>query len=182
MVFELIKYKYKNYLFFFCSSNGIFFLNNASSGLFLGDYIFNNFLPYIFFKNFKLGSYNFLFFFDKYLYVNSICVKNKLIFAKSNGTFIYIEKIDFELKLLFLKLPSGKNLIVNFFVFGYLGRNLGYNNKFCVVSKAGLNKKILKKNNVRGVAMNPVDHPHGGRTKTNKPEVSLWGWIAKFKH
>jgi ribosomal protein L2 len=27
--------------------------------------------------------------------------------------------------------------------------------------------------------MNPVDHPHGGRTKTNKPEVSPWGWTAK---
>jgi ribosomal protein L2 len=27
--------------------------------------------------------------------------------------------------------------------------------------------------------MNPVDHPHGGRTKTNKPEVSPWGWVTK---
>ena len=32
---------------------------------------------------------------------------------------------------------------------------------------------------VRGVARNPVDHPHGGRTKTNQPEVSIWGWVAK---
>jgi large subunit ribosomal protein L2 len=30
------------------------------------------------------------------------------------------------------------------------------------------------------VAMNPVDHPHGGRTKTNKPEVSPWGWVTKY--
>jgi ribosomal protein L2 len=30
--------------------------------------------------------------------------------------------------------------------------------------------------------MNPVDHPHGGRTKTNSPEVSLWGWVAKRSH
>jgi ribosomal protein L2 len=30
--------------------------------------------------------------------------------------------------------------------------------------------------------MNPVDHPHGGRAKTVQPEVSPWGWIAKFKH
>jgi large subunit ribosomal protein L2 len=35
---------------------------------------------------------------------------------------------------------------------------------------------------VRGVAMNPVDHPHGGRTKTNKPEVSPWGWVTKYSH
>jgi large subunit ribosomal protein L2 len=32
---------------------------------------------------------------------------------------------------------------------------------------------------VRGVAQNPVDHPNGGRTKTNKPERSPWGWVAK---
>jgi ribosomal protein L2 len=24
-----------------------------------------------------------------------------------------------------------------------------------------------------------VDHPHGGRTKSNSPEVSPWGWVAK---
>jgi ribosomal protein L2 len=27
--------------------------------------------------------------------------------------------------------------------------------------------------------MNPVDHPHGGRTKTISPEVTPWGKIAK---
>jgi ribosomal protein L2 len=27
--------------------------------------------------------------------------------------------------------------------------------------------------------MNPVDHPNGGRTKSCKPEKSLWGWVAK---
>jgi large subunit ribosomal protein L2 len=32
-----------------------------------------------------------------------------------------------------------------------------------------------KKPKNRGVARNPVDHPHGGRTKTNSPEVSPWG-------
>jgi ribosomal protein L2 len=28
--------------------------------------------------------------------------------------------------------------------------------------------------------MNPVDHPHGGRTKTNQPEMSPWGWVTKL--
>jgi ribosomal protein L2 len=27
--------------------------------------------------------------------------------------------------------------------------------------------------------MNPVDHPNGGRTKTNSPTKSAWGWISK---
>jgi ribosomal protein L2 len=29
------------------------------------------------------------------------------------------------------------------------------------------------------VAMNPVDHPNGGRTKTNSPERTPWSKIAK---
>jgi len=32
---------------------------------------------------------------------------------------------------------------------------------------------------VRGVAMNPVDHPHGGRTNGGRPSVSPWGKLTK---
>jgi len=35
---------------------------------------------------------------------------------------------------------------------------------------------------VRGVAMNPVDHPHGGgegRTGEGKPQVSPWNTLTK---
>ena len=44
----------------------------------------------------------------------------------------------------------------------------------------GFFKKPKKTLHVRGVAMNPVDHPNGGRTKAKQPELSPWGWIAKF--
>jgi large subunit ribosomal protein L2 len=27
--------------------------------------------------------------------------------------------------------------------------------------------------------MNPVDHPHGGRTNGGRPSVSLWGRLTK---
>lgn len=52
-------------------------------------------------------------------------------------------------------------------------------NRFLIPGKAGFLKIVGKKSKVRGVARNPVDHPHGGRTKTNQPEVSIWGWVAK---
>ena len=61
----------------------------------------------------------------------------------------------------------------------FLGKNAQTEKKLCVLGKAGYNYIIGKKPKVRGVARNPVDHPHGGRTKTNQPEVSIWGWIAK---
>lgn len=35
---------------------------------------------------------------------------------------------------------------------------------------------------VRGVAMNPVDHPHGGRTKTVRLPLTPWGLVTKKKH
>ena len=48
-----------------------------------------------------------------------------------------------------------------------------------VYGKAGYLKFKSKKPKNRGVARNPVDHPHGGNTKTNSPETSPWGWVAK---
>jgi large subunit ribosomal protein L2 len=53
-----------------------------------------------------------------------------------------------------------------------LGRNSNIKNKRQFLTSAGTNVKKGFKSKVRGVAMNPVDHPHGGRTKTNNPEKS----------
>ena len=47
--------------------------------------------------------------------------------------------------------------------------------KYSIKGKAGIPINKGSKPIVRGVAMNPVDHPNGGRTKTNKPEKSIWG-------
>jgi len=60
-----------------------------------------------------------------------------------------------------------------------MGRNINLLKKFSRSSKAGDSFLRGFKSKVRGVAMNPVDHPNGGRTKTNQPEKSVWGWIAK---
>lgn len=45
---------------------------------------------------------------------------------------------------------------------------------------SSLKRKYVTK--VRGVAMNPVDHPNGGRTKSKSPEISPWGWVAKYNN
>lgn len=50
------------------------------------------------------------------------------------------------------------------------------------MGKAGINRNFGIRPTVRGVAMNPVDHPHGGRTKTNSPELTPWNKIAKLRH
>ena len=52
-----------------------------------------------------------------------------------------------------------------------------------VLGKAGAAAWVGRRPSVRGVAMNPVDHPHGGgEGKTSggrKGSMSPWGWYTK---
>ena len=51
-----------------------------------------------------------------------------------------------------------------------------------VIGKAGRKRYLGRRPIVRGVAMNPVDHPHGGgegkAARGNPHPVSKWGWIT----
>jgi len=52
------------------------------------------------------------------------------------------------------------------------------------IGKAGRNRWLNKRSNVRGVAMNPIDHPHGGgegKTSGGRPSVTPWGKPTKGK-
>jgi large subunit ribosomal protein L2 len=71
-----------------------------------------------------------------------------------------------------LQLPSGLEKKVSTNFFGILGRLSNVFHKKERVGSAGLSHHLGVRPSVRGIAMNPVDHPHGGRTNTNKPEVS----------
>ena len=71
-----------------------------------------------------------------------------------------------------LRLPSGKEQKAALTSFAVLGRNSNLKHKREVAGKAGVNRLLGHRPTVLGVAMNPVDHPHGGRTKTSQPEVS----------
>ena len=48
--------------------------------------------------------------------------------------------------------------------------------------KAGFKRHLGRRPHVRGVAMNPVDHPHGGgegKGAPGRPSVSPWGYLTK---
>jgi large subunit ribosomal protein L2 len=62
-----------------------------------------------------------------------------------------------------------------------LGRISISENKNFLNGKAGYWRSFGFKSLVRGVAMNPVDHPHGGRTKSVKYQRTPWGKTTKFK-
>ncbi len=105
-------------------------------------------------------------------------LQKKSIFAKSSGTFAIKVKGSKKLKLLAIILPSQKLKYLNINISGYIGQNFNFCTKQQIEGSWGYFFK-KKKKTVRGVAMNPVDHPNGGRTKTNKPEKTPWGLIAK---
>jgi len=48
--------------------------------------------------------------------------------------------------------------------------------------KAGFSHLKGLRPKVRGVAKNPVDHPHGGRTKSIRLPLTPWGLVTKKKH
>jgi large subunit ribosomal protein L2 len=90
----------------------------------------------------------------------------------AGGTYFKILYKSFCGNFFVLKIPSGKQIKVLLNCFAVLGKNSNKNIKKEMVGLAGISFFRGKRPSVRGVAMNPVDHPNGGRTKTNKPEKS----------
>lgn len=175
---------YQHFYFLLKTSNNIYFYVKGISGLFVGDYIYKyNVLN----MNTNLSNGMQL--------LAGLCVKNNIIsnviinknlktkkIASASGTYCSIIHNNLELSLLKIKLPSGRKTIISNNSKVVIGRNSFLEKKYQFYSKAGYLKNLGKNQIVRGVAMNPVDHPHGGRTKTNSPEVSIWGWVTKHSH
>lgn len=164
-------------------SNGALAYIKLVSGLYIGDYTktFDKPLNLSFNLKYLLGTFMLLKLAPKYSVfsniINYLEIKSK--YAKSAGTYLSTYKIYKELDIHILNLPTGYKKYFNSNSKATLGRNSNFLNKLTCTGKAGININKGFKSNVRGVAMNPVDHPHGGRTKTNKPEVSPWGWVTK---
>lgn len=136
-------------------------------------------LPQRFWYNFKPGNVVLLKFLKKYSLFFNFNIRNKTIYARSSGTFCQIIDIIYDMNLCKILLPSGIIKFVSLYSFVTLGRCSNIFNNNVIYGKAGYLKFKGKKPKNRGVARNPVDHPHGGRTKSNSPEVSPWGWVAK---
>lgn len=104
----------------------------------------------------------------------------KSIYSRAAGTFCLFILKNLERNILKIILPSQKVKYLTIDYYATVGRASNiYAYKFCI-GKAGINRRLGKRPTVRGVAMNAVDHPNGGRTKAKKPERTPWGKIAKF--
>jgi large subunit ribosomal protein L2 len=100
---------------------------------------------------------------------------------RSAGTYgQLIQKIDN--KYAQIKLSSGSQQIILLDCFATLGIVSNLAHKNIKKGKAGRSRWLNIRPKVRGVAKNPVDHPHGGgegKTSGGRPSVTFKGWITK---
>lgn len=158
---------------------GSYSLTPYTHGSEIGQYNFTSNLPKNFWRNFLPGNLVLLRFITRFSIISNIYINNIRKYTLANGTFSQIVEIFYDYNLVKIVLPSKYIKICSGWDFAFLGRNSQIDYKYNVLGKAGFNILKGKKSKVRGVARNPVDHPHGGRTKTNQPEVSIWGWVTK---
>jgi len=81
-----------------------------------------------------------------------------------------------------VRLPSGEVRQVHIECYATVGQVGNLEHENVSIGKAGRNRWMGFKPHVRGVAMNPVDHPLGGgegKTSGGRHPVSPWGLPAK---
>ena len=111
-------------------------------------------------------------------------------FARAAGTFAQlVQKASSDpggssskASLCSIRLPSGQHQLLDVRCRATIGIVSNIENNTRTLKKAGQSRWLGLRPVVRGVAMNPIDHPHGGgegRTKGGRPSVSPWGKSAK---
>lgn len=109
------------------------------------------------------------------------------VFARSAGTYAIILQKNIKQKYALIQLKSKETRLIPQICKATIGQishstyNMktyrNYRNKF--FNKAGRNRWKGIRPTVRGVAKNPVDHPHGGATSGGRPSCTPWGKPTK---
>jgi large subunit ribosomal protein L2 len=100
--------------------------------------------------------------------------------ARSAGTYAQLVGRDAGRAL--LRLGSGEVRMVRAECMASIGAVSNADQANTKLGKAGRNRWLGKRPSVRGVAMNPIDHPHGGgegRTSGGRHPVTPWGRPTK---
>ena len=97
--------------------------------------------------------------------------------ARSAGTFAQLVGRDSGWAI--LKLSSGETRRVRQDCMGTVGAVSNPDHANTVTGKAGRSRWKGTRPTVRGITMNPIDHPNGGRTNGGKHWVTPWGKPTK---
>lgn len=104
-------------------------------------------------------------------------------FSRSAGTYGKILQ-KYNDKYINIQLSSGEQRLILADCMATIGIVSNIDNKSLVLKKAGRSRWLGIRPTVRGVAMNPVDHPHGGgegKTSGGRPSVTPWARLTKGK-
>ncbi len=102
--------------------------------------------------------------------------------ARSAGT--YVQVVGRDAGYAQIKLSSGELRVVRGECMATIGAVSNPDQSNINIGKAGRNRWLGRRPSVRGVAMNPIDHPHGGgegRTSGGRHPVTPWGKCTKGK-
>jgi large subunit ribosomal protein L2 len=99
--------------------------------------------------------------------------------ARSAGTYAQIVGRDGEYVI--LRLNSAEQRLVHGRCMATIGAVSNPDHMNISIGKAGRNRWKGRMPHNRGITMNPVDHPHGGRTKGGGHPVTPWGFPTKGK-
>jgi len=102
--------------------------------------------------------------------------------ARSAGTFAQI--VGRDQGYVIIRLNSGEQRLIHGQCFATIGAVSNPDHMNENMGKAGRNRWLGFRPHNRGVAMNPIDHPHGGgegRTSGGRHPVSPWGKPTKGK-
>ena len=167
-----------NYLALCKTPNNKEFLRLSADGQKIGDTVFGKYYPL------KTSLHN-----SDILPLKGIPVGTKIFniefnpgkgmkLARAAGVFATI--IKHENNLTTIKLSSKKIIVLSSDCLCNIGinNNINYHNK--ILGKAGANRWRGIRPTVRGEAMNPIDHPHGGETSGGVRLKTVYGKLAKF--
>jgi large subunit ribosomal protein L2 len=99
--------------------------------------------------------------------------------ARSAGTYVQIVGRDGSNAI--VKLSSGEQRLINGNCYATIGSVSNPDHQNRKYGKAGRSHWLGWRPSVRGIAMNPVDHPHGGRTNGGRHPCTPWGVPTKGK-
>lgn len=178
----IINHINKKIITLFCCSNGIFFyfISTSKDRLFK----FSKLVQKNLFRKFVLKKHMSFVFKIKRLRKISLIPCNKTLrvsICRAVGCYAKIMRINRNAKLALVKLPSKKTYLIPFLTIVARGFIRKLYKKKLVDTHAGFYRLLGKKSNSRGVAMNPIDHPHGGNSNSIKLHRTPWGLPTKKK-
>jgi large subunit ribosomal protein L2 len=111
-------------------------------------------------------------------FIHNISLKKHQKAQLSRSAGVNSQLIKKTSKYCQITLGSGKHKYISSDCAATIGTVCNEFSLFRIIGKAGRNRWLNKRPTVRGVAMNPIDHPHGGgegKTSGGRTEMTPWG-------